>query len=455
MEEGSQQNKDGGATPAADRPRRRIPMAVQVVAAVVVAVPVGLLLGVDGSKAESLSPAARHVLTALITILALLPKLILKALTAVGAPLVLLAIVSAITTNDIPARKGLRMMLWYLLNTLVAITMGLTLSLVIRPGVGAVIDVGELVSSGPPRLAQVLVPIKTSTAPPEALTLKDLVVDLVPKSLGDALSRNHIAQIAFIGLAVGIALARMKKVEPGDGPASRLVGIVTTLFDVAVRILNVIVAFVPAAVFGVVATSVAYTGFSIFTALGRLILTVLLGLAIQFTWYLVLLLTRSKMSPLKFVRSLPEVLSVAFSSSSSTATLPRTLDVLQNRLGVSRASSQLAAAVGTNFNNDGTALYQGAVAIFFAQAAGVPLHLAAAIALALATIVAAFGAGGIPSGSFITLPLTFALVGIPIAGLPVLLTVDWFLDRCRTAVNVAGDMTVAVLIDRDSASNRE
>jgi DAACS family dicarboxylate/amino acid:cation (Na+ or H+) symporter len=91
------------------------------------------------------------------------------------------------------------------------------------------------------------------------------------------------------------------------------------------------------------------------------------------------------------------------------------------------------------------------VAIFFAQAAGVPLPVAAAIALALATIVAAFGAGGIPSGSFITLPLTFALVGIPIAGLPVLLTVDWFLDRCRTSVNVAGDMTVAVLIDRDGA----
>jgi DAACS family dicarboxylate/amino acid:cation (Na+ or H+) symporter len=104
--------------------------------------------------------------------------------------------------------------------------------------------------------------------------------------------------------------------------------------------------------------------------------------------------------------------------------------------------------VGTNFNNDGTALYQGVVAMFFAQAEGMSLDTAASIALALATIVAALGAGGIPSGSFITLPLTFALVGIPIAGLPVLLTVDWFLDRCRTAVNVSGDMTVAVLIDR-------
>jgi DAACS family dicarboxylate/amino acid:cation (Na+ or H+) symporter len=226
------------------------------------------------------------------------------------------------------------------------------------------------------------------------------------------------------------------------------VGVVTTLFELAVRILNVIVAFVPAAVFGVVATAIAYTGFALFAALGKLIVTVLIGLSIQFCWYLVLLVTRGGVSPLRFLRALPEVLSVAFSSSSSTATLPRTLDVLQTKLGVSRASSQLAACVGTNFNNDGTALYQGVVAMFFAQAEGMSLDTAASIALALATIVAALGAGGIPSGSFITLPLTFALVGIPIAGLPVLLTVDWFLDRCRTAVNVSGDMTVAVLIDR-------
>jgi DAACS family dicarboxylate/amino acid:cation (Na+ or H+) symporter len=427
-------------------------MALQVVIAVVVAIPLGLLLGVDGARAEGMSGGVRTALAVLIQLLAMLPKIVLKALTAVGAPLVLLAIVTAITTNDIPGRKGLKMMLWYVLNTLFAITVGLTLSLVIRPGAGAVIDVGALVSSGPPRLAQVLVPIKIASEPPASLTLRDLIMDLVPRSLGDALVRNHIAQIAFIGLAVGITLARMKKKEAPGGPASHLVGILTILFDVAVRILNVIVAFVPAAVLGVVAIAVAYTGFGIFSALGRLILTVLVGLSIQFVWYLVLLGVRSRVSPLHFVRSLPDVISVAFSSSSSTATLPRTLDVLQNKLGVSRASSQLAACVGTNFNNDGTALYQGAVAIFFAQAAGVPLHLAAAVALALATIVAAFGAGGIPSGSFITLPLTFALVGIPIAGLPVLLTVDWFLDRCRTSVNVAGDMTVAVLIDRDGGA---
>jgi len=429
-------------------PRRRLPMALQIVIAVALAIPVGLLLGVDGSSAETMSKGLRGTLAALLAVLSLLPAIVLKALTAVGAPLVLLAIITAITTNDISGRQGLKMMLWYLLNTVFAISVGLSLSLMLRPGAGAVVDVGALVSSGPPRLAQVLAPLPDAAVAPARLTLRDLVLDLVPRSLGDALVRNHIAQIAFIGLAVGITLARMRRQEPAGGTASHLVGVVATLFEVAVRILNVIVAFVPAAVFGVVATAVAYSGFGLFAALGKLIVTVLLGLAIQFTWYLVLLRTRGGISPLRFLRALPEVMSLAFSSSSSTATIPRTLDALQNRLGVSRASSQLAACVGTNFNNDGTALYQGAVAMFFAQAEGMSLDTAASVALALATIVAAFGAGGIPSGSFITLPLTFALVGIPIAGLPVLLTVDWFLDRCRTAINVSGDMSVAVLIDR-------
>jgi DAACS family dicarboxylate/amino acid:cation (Na+ or H+) symporter len=416
--------------------------------AVALAIPVGLLLGVDGACAATMSKGLRGTLTALLAVLSLMPTIVLKALTAVGAPLVLLAIITAITTNDISGRQGLKMMLWYLLNTVFAITVGLTLSTMLRPGAGAVIDVNALTASGPPRLAQVLAPLPDAAAAPVQLTLRDLLLDLVPRSLGDAIARNHIAQIAIIGLAVGITLARMRKHEAAGGPASHLVGVVTTLFELAVRILNVIVAFVPAAVFGVVATAIAYSGFGLFAALGKLIVTVLIGLAIQFTWYLVLLRTRAGVSPLRFFRALPEVMTLAFSTSSSTATIPRTLDALQNKLGVSRASSQLAACVGTNFNNDGTALYQGAVAMFFAQAEGMSLDTAASVALALATIVAAFGAGGIPSGSFITLPLTFALVGIPIAGLPVLLTVDWFLDRCRTAINVSGDMSVAVLIDR-------
>ena len=125
---------------------------------------------------------------------------------------------------------------------------------------------------------------------------------------------------------------------------------------------------------------------------------------------------------------------------------------MTGKLGISRESSQLAACVGTNFNNDGTALYQSAAVLFMAQASGFELGPVDQLIIVLTTLVASVGAGGIPSGSFVTLPLIFAAVGLPADKIPVLLTVDWFLDRCRTTSNVLGDMTVAVLLDRTVTS---
>ena len=118
------------------------------------------------------------------------------------------------------------------------------------------------------------------------------------------------------------------------------------------------------------------------------------------------------------------------------------------RLGVSRRSSQLTACIGTNFNNDGTGLYMATAVLFMAQALGYQLSIADQIMIMLTTLVASVGAGGIPSGSFVTMPLIFAAVRLPVEKIPILLTVDWLLDRCRTTSNVLGDMTVAVLLDR-------
>jgi len=148
-------------------------------------------------------------------------------------------------------------------------------------------------------------------------------------------------------------------------------------------------------------------------------------------------------------------MATTFSTSSTAATIPITLRALTARLGVSRPSAQLAACVGTNFNNDGTALYQAIAALFFAQALGADLSLAAQVVIVITTLVASVGAGGIPSGSFVTMPLIFAAVNLPADKLPILLTIDWFLDRCRTTSNVLGDMTVAVLLDKTADPPKE
>ncbi len=138
-----------------------------------------------------------------------------------------------------------------------------------------------------------------------------------------------------------------------------------------------------------------------------------------------------------------------FSTASTAATIPITLRSLA-RLGISRRSSQLTACIGTNFNNDGTALYQATAVLFIAQTLGFDLSLGDQVMIMLTTLIASVGAGGIPSGSFVTMPLIFAAVRMPVDKIPILLTVDWLLDRLRTTSNVLGDMTVAVLLDRVS-----
>ena len=182
-------------------------------------------------------------------------------------------------------------------------------------------------------------------------------------------------------------------------------------------------------------------------------MVVALGLSLQVTWYLVQMLVVAGMSPLRFLRGALDVMANTFSTASTAATIPITLRSL-GRLGVSRRSSQLTACIGTNFNNDGTALYQATAVLFIAQALGFNLSLGDQIMIMLTTLIASVGAGGIPSGSFVTMPLIFAAVRMPVDKIPILLTVDWLLDRLRTTSNVLGDMTVAVLLDRVSPPGR-
>jgi DAACS family dicarboxylate/amino acid:cation (Na+ or H+) symporter len=205
---------------------------------------------------------------------------------------------------------------------------------------------------------------------------------------------------------------------------------------------------VPIAVFGVVATSLSREGIDLVKTLGWFIATVLLGLALQIAWYLAQLGIFARLSPMRFLRGSADVIATTFSTASTAATIPVTLRSLQSKLGVSRESSQLAACVGTNFNNDGTALYQAVAALFFAQALGREMGFGSQLIIMMTTLLASVGAGGIPSGSFVTMPLIFEAVRLDPTKLPILLTIDWFLDRCRTTSNVMGDMTVAVLLEK-------
>ncbi len=394
-----------------------LPLYVWVIAAVVVAIPVGLFWGEGAISLE------------------LLPKLILRALTALAAPLVVLAILSAIVTNDIRGRQGGLMMAFYLINTLVAMVIGLSLSNLIRPGVGA-----SLYEPG------------TAAMPPARKSITDLLMDLVPRSIGEPFTQNHLAQLVILTLALGIGLVKIRDSQKarGDATFKVVVDLLTIGFELLMKVLLWVVALVPLAVFGIVASSVGQKeGMRVFASLIWLIAVVVLGLTAQVVWYLLQMAVVARMTPWRFLSGALDVMASTFSTASTAATIPITLRSLE-RLGISRGSSQLTACIGTNFNNDGTALYQATAALFIAQALDYQLSLTDQVVIMLTTLIASVGAGGIPSGSFVTMPLIFAAVRLPSDKIPILLTVDWLLDRCRTTSNVLGDMTVAVLLDRVS-----
>lgn len=405
-----------------------LPLYLWVVLAVALAVPVGLALGAEERWAGGLP---KGTVPALRTALELAPKLIIRALGAIAAPLVVLAVLSTIVTNEVRGRQGVRMMLYYLLNTTFAMIVGLALSNLFQPGKGA--NLGEA---------------PTQDFAPKSLV--DVLTELVPRSIGDAFAQNNLAQLVLLTIALAIGLTRIRDQQRARGETSyrTVVDLVTLGFELLMKVLLWIVALVPIAVFGVVASSIARDGFEVFLNLGWFILVVLIGLTCQVALYLLEVGLLGRTSPVRFLRASADVVATTFSTASTAATIPFTLRALIDKLGLSKASSQLAACVGTNFNNDGTALYQAAAALFFAQALGRDLPLASQIVIVLTTLVASVGAGGVPSGSFVTMPLIFAAVDLPADQLPILLTIDWFLDRCRTTSNVLGDMTVAVLLDR-------
>jgi Na+/H+-dicarboxylate symporter len=393
------------------------PLYVWVILAVAIAVPVGLFWGEGATNLE------------------LLPKLILRALTALAAPLVVLAILSAIVTNEVKGRLGALMMLFYLINTLMAMLIGLSLSNLLQPGKGA-----SLVEPG------------TATPTLANKTATELLMDLIPRSIGEPFTQNHLAQLVLLTLALGIGLVKIRDSQRarGEKSFSVVVDLLTIGFELMMKVLLWVVALVPLAVFGIVASSVGQKeGMRVFASLIWLIVVVVAGLSVQVVWYLFQMWAVARMSPLRFLRGSLNVMANTISTASTAATIPITLRSLE-RLGISRRSSQLTACIGTNFNNDGTALYQATAVLFMAQALDYHLSIPDQIMIMLTTLVASVGAGGIPSGSFVTMPLIFAAVRLPSDKIPILLTVDWLLDRCRTTSNVLGDMTVAVLLDRVS-----
>jgi Na+/H+-dicarboxylate symporter len=268
-------------------------------------------------------------------------------------------------------------------------------------------------------------------------------LDSVPKSmLGPFGDDGKVLSVIFLAVALGIALRRLRHHE-----ISTVEDLVHVALHSLIVVLHWIIDVIPLAVFGIVASIVGVKGFSDVVALGGFVVAVLVGLALQATYYLVRVRLGSWVSPLALLRGTRDALVMAFSTGSSTATMPVTYACLREKVGLREQSASMGALVGANFNNDGTALYEAMSALFVSQLLGLHLSLGQQLVVVLTSVVASVGAAGIPEAGLVTMTVVFEAVGLPTEYIAMLLTVDWFLDRCRTAINVMGDLNVSCLLD--------
>ncbi len=394
---------------------QRTPLYVRIIVALVLGVIVGECIG---KHADIFKPFS---------------KVVLQLLGALATPLIFIAVTQAILKAKVGGKTAVKLLSLLLLNTVVAILIGLTVANIIQPGRHVPPDVH----------VERKAPDKKPFDPVEDLLGK------LPSSILKPLADNDIMSVIIIAVAVGAGLrvVRRQRVSQSEENVSLIERLLDTGFQLTMVILHWVLELVPLAVFGVVAQKVGTEGFKAFSPLIWFMVAVLLALTLQAGYYLLRVRYGSWVSPRRFLTGGSEALLTAFSTASSAATLPITFRCMREKIGVREESASLGIMCGGAFNHDGTALYEAMAALFISQFLGKNLGIGHQIIVVFMAITASVGAAGIPEAGLVTMIAVFHAVNLPIEYIPMLLLVDWFLDRCRTAINVMGDMSVTCLLD--------
>jgi len=384
-----------------------LPLYFRILIAMVLGIVAGLLLGKQA------------------LILEIPAKVILQLLGALAPPLILIAVTHVLMTTEVEGKTAGRLAFLLLLNTTVAILIGLAVANTLKPGTWYPLELPAK---------------KANDAHKSPL---ELLVENVPKSiLGPLGDRQNIIGVIIIAISFGVALRQVRSKS-----ITNIQDLVEIAYHVLLQMLHWIIQLVPVGVFAIVAKVIGTEGFGPLRAMGGFIFAVLLALSLQAGWYLLRIKLFSWPHPLEVLKGVRDALVMAFSTSSSTATMPVTYACLTEKVGLREKSASMGALVGANFNNDGTALYEAMSALFISQLIGQHLTLSHQLAVVLTSIIASVGAAGIPEAGLVTMTLVFTAVKLPTEYIALLLTVDWFLDRCRTMINLLGDVNISCLLD--------
>ncbi len=365
-------------------------------------------------------------------------SVIIDLIKGLAGPLLFFAVVDALLRTKVSARSAGHMVAISLTNAAIAVTIGLALSNILQPGTHQT----PALSAAQPNSALALSGVKP-------IDFQEVLEGYLPRNIVKPFLDNAIITIVILAVLSGAALRRVKteQIEAGEDGYRVVEAGVAALFRATEVVLSWVIAFVPVAVFGVVAKTVGKEGFASLGVLGWYVGVAVLGLALQVVvvyqaW--VVLVARRSLG--WFWSGARDAVVYALGASSSLASLPVTLRCL-DRMGVSPQSARLAACVGTNLNNDGILLYEAMAVLFVAQYHGIHLDIGRQVLAAASCVIAGIGIAGVPEAGLISLALVLTTVGLPTEVLPLLLTVDWLLSRCRAATNVTSDILVAVLLD--------
>lgn len=311
----------------------------------------------------------------------------------------------------------------YLLTTCIAISLALTLAILVGPGNGVSLDSATEFSGA------------------EAPSLKQVLIDIFPTNPIAAMANGNMLQVIVFSLLTGFALCQVGE----KGQATR--DFFESFDAVVMRMVFILMAIAPIGVFALIAEMVAELGFELLSALAKYMLTLAGALLLHLIIvYCGLIRTFGGLNPITFLLNMRPAMLVAFSTASSSATLPITLRTVENRVGVDNSVASFVLPLGATINMDGTAIMQGVATVFIAQAFGIDLTLGQYLTVILTATLASIGTAGVPGVGMIMLSMVLTQVGLPVEGIALVLGVDRILDMLRTAVNITGDAAVATLV---------
>lgn len=362
----------------------------------------------------------------------ILGTIFFKLIKMVVAPLIFFALIAGITSLTEGhhfrgiATKGVAA---YLLTSLMAVITGLVLANIFDPGLGV-----------PKPDAGSLPPVNTGQGTPP--NLGSFFMMIIPQNIITAMAQDQYLQIVIFAVFTGIVMNNIR------GKTQMVKDLNQEMAHIIFKMIEWIVRLAPLAVFGFLASMVGTTGTDVLISLMGLVALVIGACALQYVFFGMFIFFGCRLSPMPFYRKMVTTQLMAFSTSSSKATLTTAMRELQDKLGVSQSSSNFMMPLGACINMDGTAIYLGICAVFFAQMYGVELGLAEYGILMITATLGSIGAAGIPSGSIIFMGMVLASVGIPMDGIALILGIDRILDMFRTAVNITGDSAITLIIDK-------